>query len=65
MIVVPDGAQLAIEERYAPRSGLRGIRDILADVLVTYELGTAEAESVEAGAANITQPGSPARESEN
>ena len=61
MIVVPDGLQLAIEEQYAHRSGLRGIGDILADVLVTYELGTPEAESVEAGAANITQPASPAR----
>ena len=61
MIVIPDGLQLAIEEQYARRSGLRGIRDILADVLVTYELGTAEAESVEGGAANVTQPASPAR----
>ena len=41
MIVIPDEAQRALEEHYARRSGLRGIRDILADVLVSYELAPA------------------------
>lgn len=42
MIVIPEGGGLQLEQALAQRTGLRGISDIVADLMVTYDLGAIE-----------------------